>query len=188
MHLRQKAMTMRSETRRADAIDRLLDRAELEELAARYARAVDRGDRELLLSLYHADAIDHHGNDFRGNPAQFADYVQGATAVFEVTAHYILNSSYEIEGDRADGELYFVAYHRMPPPEPNEIVVAGRYLDRYERRDGAWKIVYRSIVWDWASASQMTAQALQLLRDRGDGGGKADDVSRAALPLLARRI
>ena len=113
-------MPIRSEAQRAAAIDRLLDRAELAELAARYARAVDRGDRDLLLSLYHADAIDHHGNDFRGSPAQFADYVQGATATFEVTAHYILNSSYEIDGDRADGELYFVAYHRMRPPEPDE--------------------------------------------------------------------
>ena len=180
-------MTIRSESQRAAAIDRLLDRAELEELAALYARAVDRGDRELLLSLYHADAVDHHGNDFHGSPPQFADYVQGATAIFEVTAHYIVNSSYEIEGDKADGELYFVAYHRMRPPEPNEIVVAGRYLDRYERRGGAWKIAHRSIVWDWASTSQMTAQAMQLLRDRGDGGGQGDDASRKALPLLARR-
>jgi len=180
-------MTIRSESQRTAAIDRLLDRAELEELAALYARAVDRGDRELLLSLYHADAVDHHGNDFRGSPTQFADYVQGATAIFEVTAHYIVNSSYEIEGDEADGELYFVAYHRMRPPEPNEIVVAGRYLDRYERRGGAWKIARRSIVWDWASTSQMTAQAMQLLRDRGDGGGQGDDASRKTLPLLARR-
>jgi SnoaL-like domain len=187
MHLPEEPMPIRSETERAAAIDRLLDRAELAELAARYARAVDRGDRDLLLSLYHADAIDHHGNDFCGSPPQFADYVHGATATFEVTAHYMLNSSYEIDGDRADGELYFVAYHRMRPPESDEIVVAGRYLDRYERRAGVWKIAHRSIAWDWASASRMTAQAMQLLRERGDGGGRKDDISRIALPLLARR-
>jgi hypothetical protein len=27
---------------------------------------------------------------------------------------------------------------------------------------------------------------MQLLRDRGDGGGQRDDASRKALPLLAR--
>jgi len=179
-------MASHDASQRAAALDRLLDKAELEDLAVRYARAVDRGDRQLLRSLYHDDAIDHHGADFRGGPSEFVDYVQKATSIFEVTAHYILNSSYEIAGDLANGELYFIAYHRTLPPESNEIVVAGRYLDRYERRAGVWKIAHRSLVWDWADIGPMKAQALQLLRERGDGGGQSDDASYAALPLLAR--
>jgi hypothetical protein len=172
---------------RSKRLDLLLDKAELQELAVRYARAVDRGDRQLLLSVYHEDAVDHHGADFRGSPTEFADYVRNTTSIFEVTAHYILNSSYAISGDKADGELYFVAYHRTRQPESNEIIVAGRYLDRYERRSGVWKIAHRSLVWDWGDIGPMKAEALQLVRERGEGGGQSSDASFAALPLLSKR-
>jgi hypothetical protein len=179
-------MTSHDDAKRTAAIDRLLDKAELHDLAMCYARAVDRGDRKLLLSLYHEDAIDHHGADFCGSPPEFADYVERSTSPFEATAHYILNSSYEIDGDHANGELYFIGYHRARPPESTEIIVSGRYLDRYERRSGVWKIAHRSIAWDWADTGPMKPESLKLLRALGDAAGRSDDPSYAALPLLAR--
>jgi hypothetical protein len=179
-------MTARTQAERDAALDALLDKADLQELAVRYARAVDRGDRELLLSIYHDDAVDHHGSDFRGPPPEFFDYVKLATRNFEVTAHYMLNTSFRVDGDVGNGEIYFVAYHRTAPPEPQEIVVAGRYLDRYERRNRVWKIAHRSIAWDWAHTGTMSASILKLLRDRGEGGGPGNaDPSYRALPLLA---
>src|SRR5882757_2251617 len=119
-------MAPRTETERAAALDALLDKAELHEIAMRYARAVDRGDRELLRSVYHDDAVDHHGTDFHGGPAEFAEFLQGTAAAMEVTAHYIINTSYAIDGDSADGELYFIAYHRRRG-EPEELIISGRY-------------------------------------------------------------
>ena len=53
---------------RDQAIQELLDKQALHEIAMRYTRAIDRPDRELLLSLYHDDAIDHHGTMFKGGP------------------------------------------------------------------------------------------------------------------------
>jgi SnoaL-like domain len=178
-------MTSRNDVQRAAALDELLDKAELRELAMRYARAIDRCDRTALLELYHEDAIDHHGAGFRGTPLEFADYVQKTGAAFEVSAHYILNTRYVCAGDRAEGELYFVAYHRTRPPSPQEITVAGRYLDRYERRSGVWKISRRSLVWDWADTTPMASAALQLLRSLGEGGSQDKDSSYGVLPLLA---
>jgi hypothetical protein len=84
----------------------LVDKDDLRELAVRYAGAIDRGDRELLLSVYHPDAIDHHGDGFRGSPVEFADWVEPELARFEVTAHYIANTSYRLDGDRADDLSY----------------------------------------------------------------------------------
>src|SRR5690242_5947713 len=55
-------------------IQALLDRQALHDLAMRYAQAIDRRDRELLLSVYHEDAIDHHGTMFEGSPKAFADW------------------------------------------------------------------------------------------------------------------
>ena len=31
-----------------------------------------------------------------------------------------------------------------------DVVIAGRYIDRYEKREGIWKFAYRSEVVDWA--------------------------------------
>jgi len=31
-----------------------------------------------------------------------------------------------------------------------DMLIGGRYFDRYEKRDGVWKFSYRSIVADWA--------------------------------------
>ena len=94
----------------------LIDKEALRGIAARYARAIDRRDRELLLSCYHDDAIDHHGAMFRGGPLDYADWQPDVMAPFAVTAHYMLNSSYALDGDIAEGELYFIAYHRTHPP------------------------------------------------------------------------
>jgi hypothetical protein len=164
-----------------------LDKAELHELAMRYARAIDRDDRELLLSVYHPDGIDEHGAGFRGGPVAFADWVEEGLARFEVTAHYILNTSYSLHGDQAEGELHFIAYHRTLEPEPRDVVVGGRYLDQYERRGGGgWKIRVRTIAWDWARLGENPQASMDFLRQLGVSGGRGDDLSYSALPRLAR--
>jgi SnoaL-like domain len=39
----------------------LLDESAIRQLLARYSRAIDRRDYELLRSCYHPDAVDEHG-------------------------------------------------------------------------------------------------------------------------------
>ena len=31
-----------------------------------------------------------------------------------------------------------------------ELIAHGRYLDRYEKREGVWRILYRKIIYDWS--------------------------------------
>jgi hypothetical protein len=40
--------------------------------------------------------------------------------------------------------------------EKRDLFVSGRYVDRYERRDGTWKIAYRSELADWVSDNPST--------------------------------
>ena len=54
-------------------VRQLADRQAIHDVVVRYCRAVDRMDRELLLTCYHPDAIDHHGI-FVGSPEAFADW------------------------------------------------------------------------------------------------------------------
>lgn len=180
-------MTQGPESRDA-ALDRLLDKEALRDLATRYARAIDRRDQALLRSVYHDDAIDDHGVVFCDKAATFVARQPEIMAPFAITAHYLCNQSYRIEGDKADGELYFIAYHRVDEPTPQYIIVGGRYLDNYERRAGEWKIAHRRLVWDSFLTLDAVSSDLAQLAALGVVGGKEGDRSYQALPLMGRGL
>src|SRR3954470_18611345 len=90
--------------REAELLQELLDKQQLYELLARYCRAVDRADGELLLSCYHPDATDDHGT-CKGSPAELLAYLRRGTMNPEVTPgpmqHAITNALFEVDGDVA---------------------------------------------------------------------------------------
>lgn len=170
---------------REQALDYLLARTALEDLGGRYVRAIDRRDMALLRSVYHPDAIDEHGTAYAGDVEGFIAAMPALMGNFAVTQHQIHSRSYRIEGDRADGELYFTAYHRTIDP-PQHLVVHGRYLDNYERRGGEWKIARRKLVWDAFITTDVRAEDQEMLRALGHSGAAEEDYSYACLPLMAR--
>lgn len=169
------------------ALDALLAKDALRDLATRYARAIDRRDQALLRSVYHDDAIDDHGVVFCDSAALFIARQPEIMAPFAITAHYLCNQSYRIEGDRADGEIYFIAYHRTDAPDGgSHIIASGRYLDNYERRGAEWKIAHRRLVWDSFITLPTEPADLTQLAALGVMGAAADDRSYEALPLMGR--
>jgi hypothetical protein len=141
------------------ALQAVVDKSVLQDLVLTYCRACDRRDFALVRTLYHDDAIDDHGRMFRGSPDEFVKWLPTAMGQFEATVHSITNSLFAIDGDRAEGEHYTVAYHRGHPPDAQEVIVGGRYLDRYEKRQGVWKFLHRSLVLDWAQVRAVDAAA-----------------------------
>lgn len=150
----------------------LIARSEISDLLALYCRGLDRRDEATLRAIYHDDAIEDRGGGLYIGPAQeWVGWTLGVLPVFRLTQHGILNTLIEVDGDRAWGETYFQAYHRFGgdegdkdealsaqgvntselvwPEGESEVILAGRYLDRFERRDGVWKIAYRKMVCDW---------------------------------------
>lgn len=153
-------------------LDTLLARAEIADLLALYCRGLDRREESVLRSIYHHDAVEDRGTGLFVGPAQeWVGWTLSVLPVFALTQHCILNILIEVDGDVAWGETYFNAYHRFgesnadaadalasqaPIPEDivwpegeTEVILAGRYLDRFERREGVWKIAYRKMVCDW---------------------------------------
>jgi ketosteroid isomerase-like protein len=128
----------------------LLDKQEIHEVMMRYCRAVDRVDEELLRSVYHPDAIDNHGL-FNGKASEFVPWcINQLRQAYSATQHFIGNELIEVQGDVAWCEFYFVAYHRYERKgEPRNMSAGGRYVDRFERRDGRWRIAERNVVVDW---------------------------------------
>lgn len=137
-----------------DPIDRLTSRAEITEVVLRYVRAIDRLDEELLRSCFHPDSRHRHGA-FEGLSADFCARAMEICRQVVATHHQLGPVSIVFEGDVAHAETYFTAHHRfgsVPPPggRPHEDrFMGGRYVDRFERRDGVWKIAERVGVNDW---------------------------------------
>jgi hypothetical protein len=123
------------------ALRELLDRQRIWECMLRYARGMDRLDRELILSAYHSDAIEDHGA-FIAPAAQFADQVLEFHRRTERVTHHILsNHSCEIDGNTAHTETYTRCFSVMASG-PHRLAF-GRFVDRLEKRDGRWGIVSR---------------------------------------------
>jgi ketosteroid isomerase-like protein len=131
------------------AVSELQDRQAIHDCLMRYSRGVDRLDRELILSCYHEDAIDDHGV-FVGNREEFADWVDAMHSKTHLShQHAILNVSVDLDGDVAHTESYFmfVGLNRAGTPLA---MSGGRYLDRFEKREGRWAIAARLCLRDWA--------------------------------------
>jgi hypothetical protein len=129
----------------------LADRAEIQDLLARYCRGIDRCDLDLVRSAYHPDATERHG-PYQGNSHEImAEIVPMLEATYAAAQHHLTNMLIEIDGDHARGETYFLAFQRQDHADGSSTFeqYGGRYLDRFERRDGRWGITERLVLMDW---------------------------------------
>jgi hypothetical protein len=155
------------------------DKSELLDVLLRYCRAIDRRDYDLLRTVYHPGAIDLHGGYFAGPAEEFFEEVPRQLAPFAATTHVITNAYFVVDGDRAEGESYLLANHVTLDSPPRNIMVSGRYLDRFERRNGEWRIAHRTCVVDWSNQDGDIDPA----GIKGKPG--REDESYIALPMLS---
>lgn len=126
----------------------LLDREAIRECLYRYCRGIDRCDEEALRSAYWEDATDCHGA-WNGSATGFMAQAlrrlrQGGRRVHQVT-----QVSIELHGDVAGVESSFFALQAAAEQPQRETFLCGRYVDRFERRHGEWRIAARTVVYDW---------------------------------------
>ena len=160
----------------------------IRKVLARYCRGVDRGDLELLKSVYHPDATDDHGT-FQGNGWELAEYLVKLMDESTIPSqHHVTNILIERDGDLADVESYVLAFHPISDEAGGEVhaLFGGRYLDRFEKRDGEWKIADRRVVMDWtrkalAGEPWMLEDAFSASR----GGHRESDPSWTAFGRLS---
>ena len=110
-----------------------LDRDEIHRVLMRYARGLDRLDRELARSCYWDDAIEDHGS-YVGRPDDFIEWADSTTLRFESTQHGILNHSCDLQGDDAYCETYYI-FTSKAAVAPH-LMSTGRYVDHFQRRGG----------------------------------------------------
>jgi hypothetical protein len=136
---------------RDEMIDILWAEREIRQVVQNYCRGVDRCKINLLESVFHEDAIDEHGFNPTNTAREYLDAVPVRRPHIEEIQHHTTNHVIQIDGDRAEGEVYVIAYHRYQEEGAFIILaVGGRYLDKYECRDKVWRIAHRVCVEDWS--------------------------------------
>lgn len=161
------------------AIDALLDKQAIYEVLCRYCHGIDRCDVDMLKSAYWPDAFERHGT-FDGNAHEFAETITASMR------RDMLRSMQKIgnvlvdlaeDGGSARSETYVVGYMQVEDGGGvTDMVVAGRYLDRLEKRAGEWRIKERLYVMDWnrndPSSARWDEGIYAMLSTRG---GRAPD-------------
>ena len=157
-------------------IDEVIAKQEITDLVGRYMRGLDRLDRDLLRSTFHDDATTDYGF-FQGGPDEFVDMAYNALKDHLANHHMIGQVNIDLEGDIAFGEVYFQAFHRIiQEGEERDLFISGRYVDRYEKREGEWKFAFRSEVNDWARNDPATDDYFES-NTQSLRGGRLDDFS-----------
>ena len=120
----------------------LLDRQAILECLKRNSRGNDRFDVDLVTSSYHADGV-HELGEKQISGREYGEHANHAhAALFDSTMHNVAMHTCEIDGDVAHAESYNTGVFLDKGGETGRIL-AGRYIDRLEKRDGEWRIVLR---------------------------------------------
>jgi hypothetical protein len=137
----------------------LASRAAIADVVGRYCHNIDRRLWQEMAQCFHSDATYRFGHIEGG----WEDFVRAARAVIDplrISHHQLGTMLIRVDGDVASSETYFTAYHRVPADAPidapfagtgeeYDVILAGRYIDRFERRRGDWRIAHRIGVTDW---------------------------------------
>ncbi|WP_428310506.1 nuclear transport factor 2 family protein [Hydrocarboniphaga sp.] len=120
------------------------------EVLHRYCRSMDRMDRELALSCWHAGGTDEHTPLFSGTGEAFVDWVWKIHEPMLLTRHTLSNVLIEVDGDNAWSESYWTVLLRIARDGAiYDLWSGGRYVDHLSCVAGRWAFVHRRSVHDW---------------------------------------
>ncbi|MEX3933772.1 nuclear transport factor 2 family protein [Paraburkholderia phymatum] len=157
---------------------RLVDRMIIQHVMAQWCHAVDRLDRQGMLAVFHDGATDSHG-PYIGPVEGLVDWVIERHKAIPFSSHFIGNMLIDFASeDVAIVETYVRTIQQYPPEAKAQIAqftggasgaegsyvdvfTSSRYLDRFERRDGEWKISERTLIQDWKRLDEVKVMALQ---------------------------
>jgi hypothetical protein len=120
----------------------LMDRQAIFDCIKRNSRGNDRFDAELTASTYHTDGLHEVGQNRVPGPGYGIHANEAHGKLFDANLHNVTMHMCEIDGDVAHAESYSLGMFLDKGGETGR-VLAGRYIDRLERRDGEWRIVLR---------------------------------------------
>lgn len=135
----------------ATMLAEMMDREAIRDCIYRYCRGIDRADEAALRSSYWPDAHDRHGA-YDGPVEGFFTWVKSVWATGPRNIHQVSNILIEFRDDkRAAVETCFNALQRGAGGDGvvRQVHMAGRYCDLFEKRGAEWRVMARTVVFDW---------------------------------------
>ena len=172
-------------------VQELLDKESIRELVNLYCRAADRHDNELMRSLYHEDAFDDHGSFFKGKAMDFIDILPDIQKSMGILHHNVTTHNIKLNGLKAQGETYIIAFHQVLTEDGNyDVLIGGRYFDEYEKGNGIWKFSSRAVDADWVYVNDPSKVNLThpMIQGAHIGSPNTKDPSYELLKLFKRGI
>ncbi|SKB09440.1 nuclear transport factor 2 family protein [Aeromicrobium choanae] len=128
-----------------------------------YCRGVDRCDADLIRATYHDDAVEDHGDKYRGGPDGFVEWVIGHVSAMSGSMHALHQIDIDLAGDVAYVESYATARHVLPDADGSGEVLETlgvRYLDRFEHRpEAGWRVARRVVALDYYDVHALPPRA-----------------------------
>ncbi len=121
------------------------DRAAIEAVLVRYSRALDWLDESLLDTVFHPDAQVDYGF-FKGSIREFRPLLMQVERAAGRRWHFTAQISIKLHDERANVESYNLSMTAEPvtsTPPADLQQFFGYYVDKMEKRDGRWGIVFR---------------------------------------------
>ena len=156
--------------------ERIADRMAIQDVMYKWCRAIDRLDEEGMRAAFHPDAIDNHAS-YVGGVDGLVKWVRERHAPIPFSSHQVSNMLIEFAtADLALAETYIRTLQRYPadakaslaqlaggtagrPGLGVDLLTASRYVDRFERRKGQWRIARRTLIQDWKQFIEVPADA-----------------------------
>lgn len=144
--------------------DQLIARAKIHDALMRYTRGNDRAEWDLIRSAYWPDAFHTHG-EVEGTVEDLIVWIKDAHTKMSAVVHFMGNIHYEfVSDDVAFVESYMISHQDRTDGAGifSFYTVGNRYLDRFERRNGDWKIARRVCPLTFSRPGQLGADAPQI--------------------------
>lgn len=157
--------------------EELLEKQTIREKLHLYCRSFDRMDRELAMTIWHPDGTAHYPGQ---EPVAFLDMFDVSEAGrrrLQRSSHQVTSVLVELrEEGKAVSEAYGFARAQEPPVDGRTVEHhwTVRWLDRWSKRGGDWRIDHRQVVVDLYSRETIGHCELPLApentpqRDRSD--------------------
>jgi hypothetical protein len=137
-------------------LQRLEDIEAIRRLLRQIARGTDRFDGALLAASIDADAVLDMGGTAPMTGLAFAAALKPPETPRPGRMHIITNELIDVEGDVASSETYILSCQDVLVDGVRKTRLrAGRYLDRFERRGGAWKLSARTMIDEWSRIDEV---------------------------------
>ncbi|GAB1811075.1 nuclear transport factor 2 family protein [Mycobacterium sp. MUNTM1] len=126
-----------------DDLRSIADERAIERALVRLARAMDDRDWATLADIIADDAIGDSGSGRLEGSAAIIDLIRGYLDSCGPTQHLLGNVLVDVSGEAAVSVAYVHDLHLSAREPQTTFHTLGDYRDRWERRDGAWRLVER---------------------------------------------